>query len=137
VNILGVVPLLNVEDVGRSAYFYKDALGFRVAESFERDGILVWACLSFGNVRLMLHQPPWAESESRRSSDTWTSTVLFFWVEDAAALHADLQARGYDVGDLQRIERGLEEFYVRDPDGYELGFATTPPARAGTTVQPS
>jgi catechol 2,3-dioxygenase-like lactoylglutathione lyase family enzyme len=130
VNIVGLVPLLNVEDVGSSVYFYKDALGFRVDESFERDGALVWACLSFGPVRLMLHQPPWAESETRRDARSYGDTVLFFWVEDAQELHADLAARGYQIGDLQGEDRGMVEFYMRDPDGYELGFATAARARA-------
>ena len=124
-NIVGLVPLLNVEDVGRSVYFYKDALGFRLDESFERDGVLVWACLTFGPVRLMLHQPPWAESELRREGHSYDDAVLFFWVEDARALHTDLSARGYEVGGLQGGERGMQEFYMRDPDGYELGFATS------------
>ena len=133
-NIVGLVPLLNVEDVGNAAYFYKDALGFRLEESFERDGEMVWACLSFGPIRIMLHQPPWAESDSRRESQTWSGTVLFFWVEDARALHSDLIARGYEVGELQGAERGVEEFYMRDPDGYELGFATMLPVQTGATA---
>lgn len=133
-NIVGLVPLLNVEDVGRAAYFYKDALGFRLEESFEHEGVLVWACLSFGSVRLMVHQPPWAESESRREAQAWTGAVLFFWVEDACALHSDLIARGYEVGEIQGAERGAEEFYMRDPDGYELGFATMLPARRAASV---
>jgi len=129
VNIVGLVPLLNVEDVGRSVYFYKDALGFRLDESFEREGAMVWACLSFGPVRLMLHQPPWAESEPRRESRSYGDAVLFFWVEDARELHTDLRSRGYEVGDLQG-DRSMQEFYMRDPDGYELGFATSAAVRA-------
>ena len=127
-NIVGLVPLLNVEDVGRSVYFYKDALGFRLDESFEREGAMVWACLSFGPVRLMLHQPPWAESENRRESRSYGDAVLFFWVADARELHTDLTSRGYEVGDLQG-DRSTQEFYMRDPDGYELGFATSVAAR--------
>ena len=52
----------------------------------------------------------------------------------ARALHRDLIARGYDVGELQGAERGVDEFYMRDPDGYELGFATMLPAQAGASV---
>lgn len=133
-NIVGLVPLLNVEDVGSAAYFYKDALGFRLEESYERDGELVWAFLSFGSVRIMLHQPPWAESDARRGAQAWTGTVLFLWVEDARALHADLTARGYEVSALKAAENGAEEFYMRDPDGYELGFATMLPARTAVNV---
>jgi catechol 2,3-dioxygenase-like lactoylglutathione lyase family enzyme len=121
--------LLNVEDVGRSVYFYKDALGFRLDESFEREGAMVWACLSFGPIRLMLHQPPWAESDLRRDSHSYGDAVLFFWVEDARELHSDLTARGYAIGELQGGDRGMQEFYMRDPDGYELGFATSVAAR--------
>lgn len=129
-NIVGLVPLLNVEDVGASVYFYKDALGFHLEESYEQDGATVWACLRFQDVRVMLHQPPWAESDARRGARSYADTVLYFWVADARELHADLARRGYPVGPMQGGDGSMEEFYLRDPDGYELGFGTVDVAQS-------
>ncbi|MDB5335371.1 MAG: hypothetical protein JWN70_990, partial [Planctomycetaceae bacterium] len=33
-----LVPLLSVQDINRSAAFYRDQLGFKIANSFEPNG---------------------------------------------------------------------------------------------------
>jgi hypothetical protein len=48
----------------------------------------------------------------------------FFWVRDAGELHAELRARGADIvyGPIVQEAYRMEEFAVRDRDGYVLGF---------------
>ena len=52
---------------------------------------------------------------------TWDA---FFWVRDVRALHAELQARGAEIvyGPVAQEAYHMEEFAVRDPSGYVLGF---------------
>jgi len=52
---------------------------------------------------------------------TWD---VFFWVRDARALHAELLANGADIvyGPIVQEEYQMEEFAVRDREGYVLGF---------------
>ena len=50
--------------------------------------------------------------------------MLYLTVEDAAALHEALSARGLQVGPLERQDYGLVEFQLRDPDGYEVAIGS-------------
>ena len=52
---------------------------------------------------------------------TWDA---FFWVDDAAALHAELVGRGATVvyGPIIQEAYHMREFAVRDRDGHVLGF---------------
>ena len=120
--------LLNVRDGNKSARFYCDNLGFRVDNQFERDGQLLWAQLSFHHIRIMINASPQRVSrEPRRNAETYDDAVLYFNVDDAFVLQRVLAARGCEPGPVQRQAYGLNEFTLRDPDGYELAFGS--PAR--------
>ena len=49
---------------------------------------------------------------------------MFFWVHDVRALHAELFGNGATIvyGPIVQAAYGMEEFAVRDRDGYVLGF---------------
>jgi lactoylglutathione lyase len=51
---------------------------------------------------------------------TGVDTGIRFTTGDAAAVHADLQTRGVDVGELLRWPSVPPMFAVRDPDGNGL-----------------
>ncbi|MGH9146929.1 MAG: hypothetical protein ACRD1Q_09480, partial [Vicinamibacterales bacterium] len=56
-----------------------------------------------------------------KQGGTWDA---FFWVRDARALHAELEGKGADVvyGPIVQEAYQMEEFAVRDREGYVLGF---------------
>ncbi len=56
VKLTSMTPLLNVEDAVRSVDFYRDVLGFEVANQMEFDGTLRWARIQAGSIRLMINQ---------------------------------------------------------------------------------
>ena len=60
-------------------------------------------------------------SPNEQQGGTWDA---FFWVRDVRALHAELQAQGAEVvyGPIVQAAYQMEEFAVRDRDGYVLGF---------------
>lgn len=123
-----MTPLLNVEDASRSLGFYRDNLGFRVDEDFEHEGKLVWARISLGPIALMINT--WEERKARgarSSSETYDDAVFYFTVDDARALRKELAERGCDLGPVARQEYGVDEFTMRDPDGYELAFGSPIP----------
>lgn len=120
--------LLNVLDGHRSARFYCDNLGFRIDNHFERDGQLLWAQLSFRDIRIMINVSAERLTRDRRpQAQTYDDVILYFSVDDARALREVLAARGCEPGPVRRQPYGLDEFTLRDPDGYELGFGS--PAR--------
>ena len=50
---------------------------------------------------------------------------VYLFVEDAKALHEELQGRGADIASEPRRQPwGMLDFTVRDPDGYILGFGS-------------
>lgn len=120
-------PLLNVRDVGASVAFYRDRLGFALVEDAELEGQVIWAALHSGRAKLMLNQAPEAPNGERAARPSYSDLVLYLYVEDAQQAHAELSAAGVEVGELEQEEYGLLEFYLRDPDGYEIGIGSPLP----------
>ncbi len=118
-----LIPLLNVEDVSASIDFFRNALGFEVERQFEDKSGLVWAQLTHGDVVFMINRPDQAKSDHRRVRPSYGETVFYFTVPDIHAAHQDLIEKGYDAGPIERQAYGVDEFTLRDPDGYEFAFA--------------
>ena len=123
-TITEMIPLLNVENADRSIAFYRDALGFDVVQTFEAEGATVWAMLTSGGTKLLINQPDHADSTARRTAASYGGVVLYCHVESARDRHADLAARGVAVGDISIEAYGMEEFLLRDPDGYEIAIGS-------------
>ena len=72
-------------------------------------------------IMLRVVSDPGRISPNEKQGGTWDA---FFWVRDARALHAELRANGADVvyGPLVQESYQMEEFAVRDREGYVLGF---------------
>lgn len=120
-----LTPLLNVTDATRSVSFYCEVLGLEIDRKFECDGKLVWAHLRKGAIQLMINASGERAARGERSgARTYDDAVLYFSVDDAHKLHQDLESRGYEPGPVERQDYGLDEFTLRDPDGYELGFGS-------------
>jgi hypothetical protein len=61
---------------------------------------------------------------TRPEAKSYDDVVLYFSVSDAHSLQQELRARGCAPGPVERQGYGLDEFTLRDPDGYELGFGS-------------
>ena len=117
--IHSLTPYAHVADIDRSIEFY-GRLGLEVQNSHFDDGVLAWAFLStpthdrrVSGARLMV-------AAADRPIDASKQGVLFYcWTDDARALHAELEAAGIDVGEIQHpFYMRAGEFEVVDPDGY-------------------
>jgi len=120
-QLLRAAVYFPVADVEQSATHYDRVLGFRreyVAGSppefaiMTRDG---------HSIMLRLVPDPDRISPNERQGGTWD---VFFWVRDVRSLHAELTANGAEIvyGPLFQQAYHMEEFAVRDSDGYVLGF---------------
>lgn len=116
-------PLLNVADVARSVAFYRK-LGFIPRQTQDDGGTPVWAFLHSGRVGLMLNRQDRISADRRRARPDYGDMVFYFYCEDARRLRAELQAQGVACGELRREPYGLDEFRLRDPDGYELAIGS-------------
>jgi len=105
-----ITPMLPVRSLAASVAFYA-SLGFRVDT---RNDEWRWASLTFGECRLMLDESINAHPHGPRDA------VLYFYVDDVAAYHAQLRANGVAVPDLDVTFYGMTEFRLDDPDGNRL-----------------
>jgi catechol 2,3-dioxygenase-like lactoylglutathione lyase family enzyme len=125
-DVRALVPLIQVFDMPASLRFYRDLLGFEVAQSSEPGDDCGWALLRLNGVELMLNtaferdaRPP-APDLARQAAHA--DTGLFFSCPDVEAAHAFLTARGLAVAQPVVRDYGMRQLYLTDPDGYELCF---------------
>jgi catechol 2,3-dioxygenase-like lactoylglutathione lyase family enzyme len=119
-QLLRSAPYFPVADVEQSAAHYERVFGFR--REYVGGSPPQFAILSRDGLSIMLRLVPSPEriSPNEKQGGTWDA---FFWVRDARALLEELRAKGADVVYGPTVqEYRMEEFAVRDRDGYVLGF---------------
>jgi len=132
-QLLRSAPYFPVADLEQSAAHDERVLGFHCEYSGGTPP--QFAILSRDGLAIMLRVVPTPEriSPNEKQGGTWDA---FFWVRDARALHAELRANGADIvyGPIIQNAYQMEEFAVRDREGYVLGFgqALPPPASRQT-----
>jgi uncharacterized glyoxalase superfamily protein PhnB len=123
-----LTPLLNVEDAARSIRFYTQSLNFTVDRSAGPNGRVDWAVLSCGPIRMMINASHERSVRGKRQNPgSYDDVVLYFLVDDAEKLREELLRKGLNPGPVERMDYGADEFSLRDPDGYELAFASAVP----------
>jgi glyoxylase I family protein len=123
----GCRPLFNVADVAASLAFWRDGLGFEETQRFEWEGQIGYASLKCGEAEIMLNGRG-GDPAARQARPHYSEAVFYFRFEDVHALCRTLTARGLQPTEPETQQYGLDEVYLRDPDGYELCF--TSPTRA-------
>jgi len=121
-----VAPVLQVADLARSLAYYRRQLGFALEFSYEgfdasvvRDGC---------RVHLNCAAPSPRDPQAFEAAE---HLDVCFGVGDAASLASELAQAGADISvQLREMPYGWE-FYVRDPDGYILGFVQPKPPGEG------
>jgi catechol 2,3-dioxygenase-like lactoylglutathione lyase family enzyme len=122
VDFVSATPNLIVSDMAASLAFYRDVLGFQLAQSVPDEAPFVFAWLKRGGVELFLNdaKPVVSEFTNLRAGNTST---LFVIVNDVDAFHAQLSGRARIVMGLTDQFYGTREFAILDPDGYLITFA--------------
>jgi catechol 2,3-dioxygenase-like lactoylglutathione lyase family enzyme len=120
-SLLRSAPYFPVANLEESAAHYEQVLGFR--REYVGGSPPEFAIVSRDGLPIMLRLVPTPAKivPNERQGGTWDA---FFWVRDAQALHAELRASGADIvyGPIVQEEYQMEEFAVRDREGYVLGF---------------
>lgn len=134
---------LTVASVARSLKFYRERLGFRVAEAWPSARKPVWASLVLGDQAITVGQLPSLEDARRLGMGRDEIELLKRDVRDFArgghGVGVQVHLQVPDVDAYHRKVRrkrlqpltglrtqiyGLREFQVEDPDGYRLVFYT-------------
>ncbi|HEX4824462.1 MAG TPA: VOC family protein [Candidatus Polarisedimenticolaceae bacterium] len=110
------IPLIHVEDVGRSITFYEE-FGFRVMNLHPGpgEGPVTWAWIESDAAQLMLAK---ASGPLVRDSQ---AVLLYLYCDDVSGAKAALEEAGIRTGEIRSPFYSPQgEFPVVDPDGYTL-----------------
>lgn len=120
-RLLRSAPYLPVADVAMMASEYERTFGFTI--DYLAGQPPEFAIVSRDGMALMLRRvsDPATIRPNEAQGGTWD---VFYWVDDADALFAELGERGASVvyGPLDQAAYHMREFAVRDTTGHVLGF---------------
>jgi len=117
-----IKPVIYVNDVEKSAPFYRDVFGFDFQGFALADGQPYYAEMSAAGVKFGLHEPT---SEAQKAKVG--QLRLYFRIRDLQGHRAHVRAWGGEPGEIQETA-WMDLFVTRDPDGNEIVFAVTDPA---------
>ena len=123
-QLLRGAPYFPIPDVDGAGAYYERAFGF--TREYVAGTPAEFAMVSRDGHCIMLRRVPGDISPNERQGGTWDA---FFWVRDVHALHDELKRRGAVVvyGPIVQKAYNMEEFAVRDRDGYVLSFGQPVP----------
>ncbi len=123
-----LVPMIAVKDIRAAFDFYTNELEFALVSPEKAIDEWKWCHLEKDSVRIMLaqtdigHLRPSEETTSKEDMDHYFSCCLYFYPDDVQALFNYYKNKGVGVTELKKTFYGMNEFSVRDPDGYLLSF---------------
>ena len=125
-RLRSVTPSLTVNDLQASLVFYRDVLGFHLAEEFQRDGQRVGVRLQAGAITFLLTQDDFAKGRDRKKGvglRLYCTTA-----QEIDALAAAIQARGGALSQPPADQPwGVRDFAITDPDGFQLSISSPMP----------
>jgi uncharacterized glyoxalase superfamily protein PhnB len=123
IQIKSAVPTFLVSDVGGTARWYAEHLGFRTAGAVPADELYVYASLQRDGAEIMLlrlegYRKP--DLTTRRPEGLWDAYVR---MEGVHAFYETVRDQPFIRTPLKQQPYGDWEFEVRDPNGYILVFS--------------
>lgn len=116
---------ITCKDLEAAIRFYRDAIGFAVAETYEHEGTVVAAVIAAGDCRIVLNQ-----DDGKLGWDRIKGQGFYLQINVAGAADVDTAAaRITAAGGLLLSEPadrpwGVRMFQFTDPDGFKLGVST-------------
>jgi catechol 2,3-dioxygenase-like lactoylglutathione lyase family enzyme len=121
-RLRAVMPILEVSDLERSVTWYRDILGFVVAEELREDGQLIAVQLKAGKVRFLLERETAPPAGGRgQGVHLYCATR-----QDVTRLAGLIQERGGVIEQAPDDSHGGRDFAILDPDGYRISIFRRP-----------
>ena len=116
---------LTCKDLEASIRFYRDAIGFAVAQTYENNGKVAAAVVAAGNCQLVLNQDDGKLGWDRIKGQGFYLQINVGALADVDATAARIKAAGGTLID-EPADRpwGVRMFQFRDLDGFKLGVST-------------
>jgi uncharacterized glyoxalase superfamily protein PhnB len=122
IQITAAVPTFLVSDVGATARWYSEQLGFRTAGTFPGQEPYAYASLQGGAAEIMLLSSPGYEKpdlSARRPEGLWDAYIR---LREVHLMYESVRDETFIQTPIKRQPYGDWEFEVRDPNGYVLVF---------------
>jgi uncharacterized glyoxalase superfamily protein PhnB len=124
-NATNLTCSITCKNLDASIRFYRDAIGFAVAETYENEGKVVAAVVAAGDCRIVLNQDDGKLGWDRIKGQGFYLQINVAGVADVDAAAARVTAAGGALlSELADREWGVRMFQFRDPDGFKLGVST-------------
>ena len=116
---------ITCKDLQASIRFYRDAIGFAVAQTFENDGKVAGAIIAAGDCRIVLNQDDGKLGWDRIKGQGFYLQINVAGAADVDAAAVRIAAAGGTLLD-QPADRpwGARMFQFKDLDGFKLGVST-------------
>ena len=116
---------ITCRDLEASIRFYRDAIGFTVAETYEHEGQVVAAVIAAGDCRIVLNQDDGKLGWERIKGQGFYLQINVAGPADVDAAAARITtAGGALLSEPADREWGVRMFQFKDPDGFKLGVST-------------
>ena len=131
-----LTPNFAVHDIKKTVLFYQDVLGFKLemAVSEDKSGIenelnenkkYVYAMMSRDGIEFMFQRTDSIGEDIPPLKDVSQGASVSFYmeVENLETLYQELKSNTDVMIELKTAWYGMQEFYIKDCNGYILGFA--------------
>ena len=116
---------LTCKDVEASIRFYRDAIGFAVARTFENEGKVAGAIVVAGDCRIVLNQDDGKLGWTRIKGQGFNLQINVASAADVDATAARIRAAGGTLlSEPEDRPWGARTFQFHDLDGFKLGVST-------------
>lgn len=124
-NATNLGASLTCKDVEASIRFYRDAVGFAVPQTFEREGKVASAVAVAGDIRIVLNQDDGKLGWDRTKGQGFYLQINVASAADVDAAAARIKATGASLlSEPADRPWGVRMFQFLDLDGFKLGVST-------------
>ncbi len=122
-KLSAVMPSITANDLGASIAWYRDVIGFAVADEIEHEGVRVAAVMRAGGVQFLLGQDDFAKGRDRKKGVGFRLYCVS--EQDIDELAAGIKARGGTL-DQEPTDQpwGARDLAVSDPDGFKITISS-------------
>lgn len=118
-------PNIGVKSVNETVIFYTQVLGFKKVMSVSDENKVIWAMVTYGNISLMFQDYNNLVEEYPELNGKPLQSAISFYIkmDNKNALYNKICKTEYLVKEMNTTSYGIEEFAIRDNNGFILTIA--------------
>lgn len=135
-KVTKLAPNFEVSNIKQTVAFYKENFDFKlvmavtesqdgIEQTFDESKEYVYAMMQKDNVEFMFQRTDTFKNDVVFSKNLPIGATVSFYmdIEGIKEFHENLKSKNIQITELKTTWYGMQEFYVKDLNGYILGFA--------------